>query len=31
MREKEMLEDVDNKYSYKNMKTKVRKNKKFPR
>lgn len=29
LREKEMLEDVDKKYSYKNMKTKVRKNKKF--
>ena len=28
-REKEMLDDVDTKYSYKNMKTKIRKNKKF--
>lgn len=28
-REKEMLEDVDKKYSYQNMKTKIRKNKKF--
>ena len=28
-REKEMIEDVDEKYSYKNMKVKIRKNKKF--